>query len=410
MGPAFFDEVVDRSGTDSLKWTVEPQRWAPHPVDFPMGVADMDFRIAPAITDLIQKRVALENWGYGYTTDRLKEVICSWLHTRYAEDVTPAQIDVTPGLIPSMRSAIQTFAQPGDKVLMQSPVYHGFYMITAKAHCVAEPVQLKRSPDGTYAMDFDALDRQMDDQVKVMLLCNPHNPTGNCWTEQDLLAVGRLCLERGVALIVDEVHSDFINPGASFTPFLNLPEAAVVENAIIFKAASKTFNLAGLHCAYHYSRNADYMERLIDAGLNRLVNDMGLLATEAAYTVGLPWLDGLLPYLDANLDLAADFVRAELPGVSMAKPEATFFAWLDMAELSDQIDVAGLAAGITGPFTQPNHALQRWIQEHARIYMTSGIDHGPGGDGFMRMNLATSKDRVARALDSLKHAIDAVPT
>ena len=406
MSTFSFDEIADRSGTNSLKWHVEPSRWAPAPVEFAMGVADMDFHISPEITAMLQARVGVENWGYGYTTDRFKEIICTWLETQYAEHVDPALLDVTPGLIPSMRTAIQCFAQPGEKVMMMSPVYHGFFLITEKANCVAEPVQLQMQSDGSYTLDMDAMAQQMGSGVKAMLLCNPHNPTGNCWTEEQLLAVGKLCLERGVVLIVDEVHSDFINAGGVFTPFLNLPDSAVVENAIIFKAASKTFSLAGLHCAYHYSRNADHMQRLVDGGLNRLVNDMGLLATEAAYTVGMPWLEQLIPYLNANLDLVEAYARDHLPGVSMLKPEATFFGWLDMRELSARLNVDAMARSLQPPLNKPNQALQKWIQEQAGIYLTCGIDHGPGGDGHMRMNTATSRAMLTGALERLKAAIE----
>jgi cystathionine beta-lyase len=248
----------------------------------------------------------------------------------------------------------------------------------------------------------------MDIDTNALILCNPQNPTGNCWSKEDLLRLGRLCLERRVVVLADEIHCDFVNKGWTYVPFASLPDKDVVKNSMSFKAISKTFSLAAMKSAYFFSTNEDYLKR-VDVNHRADLNTLGIIANEAAYREGADWLDQLLPYIDANHDYVEAYTKEKMPLVDYTKAEGTYLAWLDVSKLADKIDAKGKAeeANKTSerPVT-PEIIVQRWFIENAHVHMNPGSNYGTGGAGHMRMNLGTSRKLIALALDNMAEAME----
>ena len=260
--------------------------------------------------------------------------------------------------------------------------------------------------DGRYSIDFDDFERRAR-RTNVFILCNPQNPTGNAWSAQDLTRMGEICLEHRVVMLVDEIHCDFIRSEEKYTPFASLPNREIVDNSITFKSATKSFSLSGLKTAWHFSTNRDYRER-IGANTRADLNTLGLFATQAALTEGDDWLDELLVYIDGNHDFAEAYIRENMPLVKYTKAQGTYLAWLDVSEVIERIGAEGTAtdeSASSGTGVTPEHIVQRWLAENARVYLNRGSSYGTGGAGHMRMNLATSRRLVERALENMTSAL-----
>jgi cystathionine beta-lyase len=287
---------------------------------------------------------------------------------------------------------------------MTTPIYNGFYGSQRFARVVAEESPM-RLDDGRYAIDWEDFERRLG-RCNVFLLCNPQNPTGNCWSQEDLLRLGELCLERRVIVFADEIHSDLVPPGVRHTPFASLPNRAVVDNSITFRAVSKTFNLPGLKLAWYYSTNPSLLTR-IRAHTRADISTLAVIATEAGLREGHTWLDGLLPYLGENHTFAERTIETSVPLVKYRKAQGTYLAWLDVGALSERIGARRIAAEETarGPaIVAPEQVVQRWLAEHARIAVSPGNTFGVGGADHMRMNLATPRPLLRRALENLAEA------
>ena len=401
-----FDTVYDRIGTDSSKWDAQIARYGRERIEVGMGTADQDFRIAPAVSRALRERVAHENYGYLTIPASYKESIVDWNRRRYGLAIDPDTIRHAPGVHPAIISTLRAFCPPGSKVLLQTPGYNGFYTDVRVVGCVAEESPL-RLVDGRYRMDFEDLERRIDHDTHAFILCNPHNPTGNVWSKSDLATLGEICARRRVVVISDEIHCDFVTKGHAYTPFAALDDEAVVRNSVTCKSVSKSFNLSMLKCAYLFSTNPGYLERIEGAGQHRqAMNTLGVVAAEAAYNEGEDWLDQLLEYIDGTLDFAASYVREKVPGVETVKPEGTYLAWLDVRAA---MEAAGLpSADEAGGDATPEEEFQRWLVDHAHVHLNPGSSYGLGGAGRMRMNLATSRRLVERALDNVARALAAV--
>ena len=404
-----FDEPYDRVGTDCNKWDLQIDRFGRENIVVPMGIADMDFRTAPVITEALVKRCQHENWGYLTLPESYKESIVRWNKSRYGEEIDADLLLNSTGVIPAIHSALRAFAAPGSKVIIQAPVYSSFYWIIGKAHCKVEESPLKLV-NGRYEMDFEDLERRIDHDTDVLILCNPHNPTGNCWSAADLETLGEICTRRRVVVFADEIHCDFVNKGHTYTPYSKLDNEAAVRNSITFKSTSKSFNLAATKCAYMYSGNADYIQRIMDAGHIETVNTLGIVASEMAYNEGADWLDQVTEYIDGNMDFAQQFIEAEIPLVEWRKPQGTYLAWLDMSALSRKIGAREMAveANKTRPpdtaEIQPEHMIEKYLVENAGVQLNDGYKYGYGSGGYMRMNLATSRQLVEAALNNIAAA------
>ena len=254
-----FDEIYDRRGSDSIKWD-RPIEGVGREIEVGMGIADMDFRAAPCITDALARRCEHENWGYLERPGSYTQAIVDWNQRRYGLEIDPGSIELTTGVHAGLIAALRAFSPPGSSVLMNTPTYDGFYNQDLRlTRTVAEesPMQVV---DGRYRIDWEDFERRAT-RTNAFLLCNPQNPTGNCWSEEDLLRMGEICLRHRVIVLADEIHCDFVTAGNSYTPFASLPDREIVANSLTFKAASKTFSLAGMKAGWYFSTNPDLLER-----------------------------------------------------------------------------------------------------------------------------------------------------
>ena len=400
-----FDEVYDRKGTDSVRWDRAVEQFGDRIVAG-MGVADMDFRAAPCITRALAERCTHENWGYMHRPGSYAEAVAEWNHRRYGLDIDPSTIVFTTGVHPGLIAALHTFSPPGTRVLLQTPTYSGFYTDTRFTRTVADDSPMIVAADGSYSIDFDDFERRAK-RCNTFILCNPQNPTGNCWSPEDLMRMGEICLRHRVVVLADEIHCDFVTEGNVYTPFASLPDKEIVDNSLTFKSGSKSFSLAAMKVAWYHTTNPDLLER-VKANTRADLSTLGMVAMRAALEEGEPWLDDLLRYLDANHDLAESYVRDKLPGITHCKGQGTYLAWLHVAEFADRIGAAETAARESAERTEtvtPERVVQRWFAEKGGVFLNPGSSYGTGGGGYMRMNLASPRAIVQRALDNMAAAV-----
>src|SRR5207245_3483635 len=251
-----FDTVYNRVGTDCVKWDQQIRTYGKENIAVGMGIADMDFRAAPCITRALQERMKHENWGYMDTPRSYVDAIVDWNKRRYGLEINPDSVVLSNGVHPGIIAALKTFSTPGSKVLLMTPVYDGFYSDLDFCHVKAEE-SLMKQVDGRYSIDFTDLERRISHDTNTLILCNPQNPTGNCWSPEDLTRIGEMCLRRRVVVLADEIHCDFFTKGSKYTPFATLPKKDIVRSSLTFKAASKSFSLAALKPAWFSSDNPD---------------------------------------------------------------------------------------------------------------------------------------------------------
>jgi cysteine-S-conjugate beta-lyase len=401
-----FDEVYNRFGTDSTKFDRQIRLFGKDSIEVGMGIADMDFRAAPAITQALRQRLEHENWGYLDDQRMVVDCIVAWNKRRYGVDIKPEQMVISAGVHPALISAMATFCPRGSKVLMTTPVYNGFYSDLRYLQLAAEESPMKLV-NGRYSIDFDDFERRISHETNVFLLCNPQNPTGNVWSAADLLRLGEICLRRRVVVLSDEIHCDFVNNGHKFTPFASLPNRAIVDNSITFKAASKSFGLAAHKVAWFYSTNDDLMTR-VKANHWVDLNTLGLIANRAAYDGGEDWLNQLVSYIDGTHTFAEQFIKANIPAIKWVKPEGTYLAWLDVTEVAERIGARAQAEAATkaqGRPVTPETVVEHFFVKHAKVHLNQGASYGLGGANHMRMNIATSRKLVERALINMADAL-----
>ncbi len=405
-----FDTPYNRIGTNSIKWDAQLRNFGKDSLVAGMGISDTDFRTAPVITEALNQRVKHENWGYLDMPRSFPETIISWNKRRYGIEIHPERMLLSTGVHPSIISALRAFSPRGSKVLMLTPAYDGFFGDITAAGCVAEQCPMKLV-DNRYQIDLEELDRHISADTKSLILCNPSNPTGNVWTAAELTAVGELCTRRGVVVLVDEIHCDFVTKGQKYTPYCLLPNREVVMNSVTFKSASKAFSLSALKCGWMYSDNASYIARIAATGHSGDINTLGVVATQAAYTGGEPWLAELVAYIDGNHDFTEKYLREKVPLIRYTKAQGTYLAWLDVNPLIAKIGAVEKAAAATRqrpagarPVTA-SMLVQDFLVKQAKVQINPGSAYGFVGEGRMRMNLATSRKTLALALDNIARAL-----
>lgn len=373
-----FDKITDRRATNSYKWDSAPEGV------LPMWVADMDFRTAPAIIDALQKRVAHGIFGYTRVPDAYYDAVTSWFSRRHGWDIDREWIIYTSGVVPAVSAVIKALTVPGDKVIVQTPVYNCFFSSIRNNGCEIVSNPLRRTAD-TYEMDFDALERCVaDPRAKVMLLCNPHNPAGRVWTPDELTRLDNICLRNGVTVVADEIHCELVYQGFKYTPFASLSDA-FLHRSVTCVSPSKAFNIAGLQIANIVAFDND-MRRRIDKAININevcdVNPFGVAATIAAYNEGEEWLCQLLDYLHGNYEAMAEFCRCELPEFPIARLEGTYLVWMDCSSLG-----------------MPSDALEHALLDDARLWLNAGTMYGAEGEGYMRWNIACPRSVMLDGLN-----------
>jgi len=402
-----FDTIYNRIGTDCVKWDSQLTLFGDK-VKVGMGVADMDFRAAPCIGEAMANRLQHENWGY-LRADGLnsyKEAIAAWNHDRHNLDVDPASIEIASGVHPGLISTLRTFSPPASKVLLMTPTYNGFYSDLTRTQTIKNE-SLMIFEDGRYTIDWDDFEARMTADTHSLLLCNPQNPTGNVWSEEDLLRIGELCLKHQVVVLADEIHADFVRKGVKYTPFASLPDKDIVNNSVTFKAITKTFSMPASKNAYWFSTNPVFLER-VKVNHRADINTLGVVANEAAYRHGADWLDQLLPYLDANHRYVENFLIENLPQVGYTKAEGTFLSWLHFGEIMDAAGVVetSVASQNTDNQMTETQAFELWLVENAGVQLNDGEGYGKGGERCMRMNIGTPRQQIATAMNKMAEAIN----
>ncbi len=391
-----FDTPYNRLGTNSIKWDAQVRRYGKDGVVAGMGISDTDFRTAPAITQALLDRVKHENWGYLDMPQSFIDTIISWNKRHYGIEIKRDHMLLSTGVHPSIVSALRAFSPPGSKVLVLTPTYDGFFGDISAAGCVREECPLKLT-EQRYQIDLAALDRQITNETKSLILCNPNNPTGNVWSIDELTAVGELCTRRGVVVLVDEIHCDFVMKGHTYNPYSLLKNRAAVMNSVTFKSASKAFSLSAMKCGWMFSDNGDYMKRIEATGHSGDINTLGVVAAQAAYTGGEEYLKQLVAYIDANHEYVERFVRAEIPLIRYQKPQGTYLAWLDVSPA-----LAKLGNNGRGTLEQQ---FNEFVVKRAKVLINAGTNYGVNGAGRMRMNIATSRRTLELALHNIAGAL-----
>lgn len=402
-GPINLDIPYNRRGMNCSRWD-SPTRNYGDKFKYGMGVASLDFEAPACITEALVERCEHHTWGYISNTDSLRDALVQWNGERQGLDMDPESIVISHGVYPGVIAALRTFVPAGTKTLMMSPVYSGFYYFCRHTKTEALDSELVYR-NGRYEVDWDDLEAKMTPDVGAIIVCNPQNPTGNVWSEEELLRIGRMALDKQIVVLSDEIHSDFVRAGHKFTPFANLPDADVVNNSVSFSAISKTFNLAGMKTAYWYTKNPVLKARMQQNHRSDL-NILGIIATEAAYREGGDWFDQVLPYLDANHSFTADYVKKNLPAVGYKRAEGTYLTWLDFSRVMAALDAEAMAE--EKGFSSPEHYLQDWMVENSGVLINPGANYGTGGKGHMRMNIGSSRVVVEEALASMARAINRV--
>jgi cystathionine beta-lyase len=377
-----FDRIIDRRGTSSLKWDQLKALFGGEDV-LPLFVADMDFEAPREVVEALVGRAKRGVYGYTIRTDGYYEAVTGWLERRHGWKIERDWLVSSPGVVPALAAAIHAFTEPGDGVILQSPVYYPFYdVIRANGRTVVDnPLRIE---DGVYRIDFDLLEEQAKD-AKLMLLCSPHNPGGRVWTADELKRLGDICLKHGVIVVSDEIHHDLVFKPHRHVPFASLgPEYA--ERSITCFAPSKTFNLAGLQAAAAVVPDAELRRRYVRTarfGLSiHMDSYFGVTGMETSYRYGEPWLEQLLVYLRENRDALAAFVKERLPELRVMEPEATYLAWVDCRAISE--DPA---------------ELKKLMYEEARVAFSDGSVFGRQGAGWLRINFGCPRAVLLEALE-----------
>lgn len=385
-----FDEVIERRGTDSVKWDGMSGRWGREDL-LPMWVADMDFRTAPFVVEALKKRLEHEVLGYTFACEEWYSSIINWLQQRHGWTISREMLTFTPGIVRGLAFVIQCFTERGDKVMVMPPVYHPFFLVTEKngREVVYSPLELR---DDQYYIDFDRFRTDVQD-CKLLILSNPHNPGGRVWTKEELAQVADICYESGTLVISDEIHADLTLPAYHHTTFALVSERAKM-NSIVFMSPSKAFNMPGVASSYAIIENDKIRHRFrefMEASEFCEGHLFAYLTVAAAYSNGTEWLDQVVAYIQGNIDFAEAYLKENIPAIRMIRPQASYLIFLDCR---------GLGLNQEG--------LKDFFANDVRLALNDGAMFGKEGEGFMRINVACPRSLLQKALEQLKAAVQAI--
>lgn len=382
-----FDEIVNRRGTNSVKWDEVKEEGV-----IPMWVADMDFKAAPCILKALKKRIEHGVFGYTIVPDSYYESIISWFDRRHQWHIKRDWIIYTSGVVPAISAIIKALTEPGDKVLVQTPVYNCFFSSIRNNGCTTAENALVRKGN-SYEIDFDDFERQAaDEKTKVFLLCNPHNPAGRVWKPEELSRMNDICLRHSVKVIADEIHCELVMPGHEFTPFAAVSKACH-DNCITTNSPTKSFNIAGLQIANIITSNAEDWQKIDRAiNINEVcdVNPFGVIALQAAYNEGEDWIEQLNVYLWENYLTLKAFFRDDLPQLEVIDLEGTYLVWVNVR-----------ATGMSG-----NELTDKLLKE-GKVFVNRGTMYGEtAGKEYIRINIAMPRSLMLEGLKRMKSVID----
>jgi len=377
-----FDQLIERRGTDSIKWNFFDDDV------LPMWVADMDFRSSQAIIEALEQRVRHGIFGYPHELPQLREIVVDWIARHYNWHVKSDALVFLPNVSVGFNLAIQAVGKPGTGLLYQPPIY--FPILDVPKHAGLEPrfSELVHEKDGHYEIDFDDLERTASENCSAFILCNPHNPVGRAFNHEELEKLGQTCLRHDLFICSDEVHADFVYDGQHHIPIASI-DPEIAARTITLIAPNKSFNVAGISCAIAVIPNPKLRQQLEEArrGLVQHVGIMSYVITEAAYTHGEEWLNKVVAYLERNRDYLRQFVADELPGINMGLVEGTYLAWLDCRDLD------------------LGESPDEFFLREARVGLNDGSRFGPGGVGFVRLNFATPRSNLTEGLKRMRKAL-----
>lgn len=383
-----FDEIIDRRGTESVKWDAVSERWGRNDL-LPMWVADMDFRTPPFVMEALRKRLEHEVLGYTFACEEWYTSIINWLQIRHGWKVKREELTFMPGIVRGLAFAIQCFTEKSDKVMVMPPVYHPFFLVTEKnkREVVYSPLVLR---DGQYYIDFDRFRKDIQG-CKLLILSNPHNPGGRVWIREELEQIAEICYESKTLVISDEIHADL-----TLAPYQHITFALVSEkarqNSLVFMSPSKAFNMPGLASSYCIIENKEIcrcFQEYMEASELSEGHLFAYLSVAAAYSNGTEWLDQVLAYIQSNIDFTDAFLSEYIPDIKMIRPQASYLVFLDCRTLGlNQKELVDL------------------FVDGAHLALNDGTMFGKEGEGFMRLNVACPRSVLEKALKQLKEACD----
>ena len=380
-----FDEIIPRRGTNSYKWDSAGDADV-----LPMWVADMDFRTAPPVVEALRKRVEHGIFGYVRVPDAYYAAVTNWFARRHDWQIEKEWIIYTTGVVPALSAVIKALTAPGDKVMVQTPVYNCFFSSIRNNGCgmIANPLIYR---NGTYQIDFADLEQKAaDPSVKVLLLCNPHKPAGRVWTKQELTRIGDICIRNNVWVVADEIHCELVFPGHTYIPFASISQEFLMHS-VTCTSPSKAFNLAGLQIANIISADTDIRTKIDKAiNINEVcdVNPFGVEALMAAYNDGEEWLEELKQYLFANYNYLRVYFEEYLPEFPVATLEGTYLVWADCSVLNQSSDET-----------------VKTLLEKEKLWVNEGSLYGEAGEGFIRINIACPRQQLIEGLNRLRRAL-----
>jgi cystathionine beta-lyase len=383
-----FDKRIDRTNKASYKWDQSEKLFGRSDI-LPLWVADMDFEAPKEVVEAITQRAEQGIYGYTIRTQSFYDAIIGWLSRRHQWSILQEWITSSPGVVPALSLIVQAFTEPGEGIILQSPVYYPFYdVIKMNGRTVVDnPLILE---DGHYSINYELLEQQARDGAKMLLLCSPHNPGGRVWKREELKRIGDICLKYNVLVVADEIHQDLVFSGHKHVPFASLSES-FAQISITCIATSKTFNLAGIQAASVIIPNEEIRRKyngLLKTLSLHLESYFGLTAIESSYTYGDEWLDQLLEYLEGNLNALLEYVEKHLPQVKIIKPEGTYLVWMDCRSISDNPQV-----------------LKQLMFEKAGVAFSEGSVFGKQSAGFLRVNIACPRSILIEALEKFSAAV-----
>lgn len=387
-----FDTIIDRKNTDCLKYDFAKRRGMPEDV-LPLWVADMDFKTSSYVEDALAERARHGIFGYSESQTPYFEIVRDWMKRHHDWEVKEPWLIKTPGVVFALAMAVKAYTEPGDGVLIQSPVYYPFSEVIEDNGRRIVSNTLVLGEDHKYYINFEDFERQIkENQIKLFFLCNPHNPVGRVWTTEELTRLGDICLKYQVTVVSDEIHSDFIFRGRHQV-FADL-KREYADITVTCTAPSKTFNLAGLLLSNIFISNRElrhkFRQQVNAAGISQL-SPFGLVACETAYTQGEEWYQAMLAYVAENIAFTKEYVEKHLPGVEMVEHEGTYLVWLDFRKTGLSVE-----------------ELEDLIVNRAKLWLDSGKIFGKSGEGFQRINVACPRQILEEALHRIKEQLQAV--
>jgi len=384
-----FDKIIDRHGTNCLKFDFAKER-GKNGDELSLWVADMDFQVAKPITDALQVQVNHGIYGYTEVKSDYFDIVKNWFKDNFDWEIKKGSLVKTPGVVYAIAMAVKAFTKEGEAVIIQQPVYYPFseMIIANNRKLVNSPLVLK---DGRYEIDFEDFEKKIvENNVKLFILCSPHNPVGRVWSVEELKRIGDICIKHDVVIFSDEIHADFVYEPNKHHVFASLGES-YAANSVIATAPSKSFNIAGLQVSNIFIENKKlrdaFRNEIVKTGYSQL-NTMGLAAARAAYESGKEWLDEVRAYIKDNLIFFRDYLKENIGELSLIEPEGTYLVWVDFRKL-------GLS----------EKQREDLIVNKAKLWIDSGAMFGVDGEGFERFNIACTREYLKMALDSLAKAI-----